>query len=201
MKTNSHSRGLTLIESVVWVSVFAFIMATLVTSLLFFYSTNRYVLQEAVAIASTQRVMDSTIRTIRSASYSAVGAYPIVSIGANQITFYASAAANSSIIQQVRFFVIGTQLKVGIIQPTGSPLTYNPANEVITFVGDNIQNITVGTSTFFYYDKTGAQVTDYTHIQDVRFITMNAVVDVSTTTAPLATTLSASAALRNLIGH
>ncbi|MDB5187934.1 MAG: hypothetical protein JWO50_454 [Candidatus Kaiserbacteria bacterium] len=201
MKTNIYSRGLTLIESVVWVSVFAFIMATMVTSLLFFYSTNRYVLQEAVAIASTQRVMDNTIRTIRSASYSAVGAYPIVSIGGNQITFYASAAANSSIIQQVRFFVTGTQLKVGVIQPTGTPLTYNPANEVITFVGDNIQNITVGTSTFFYYDNTGTQITDFTRIQDVRFVTMKAVVDVSTTTAPLATTLSASAALRNLIGH
>lgn len=199
--TPIKTHGLTLIESVVWVGIFTLVMATLISSLLYFYKTNRYVLQEAVAIASTQRVMDATIKTIRAATYSQVGAYPLVSVGANQITFYASTIAGSTIIQRVRFFVTGTTLQVGTVLPTGNPYTYNPSNEIITFVGDYIQNLTVGTSTFKYFDNTGVEITDYSLIQKVRFVTMNAVVDVSTTTAPVATVLSSSAALRNLIGH
>ena len=198
----TYNRGLTLIEAVVWVFIFAFIMATLISSLLYFYKTNRYVLQEAIAIASTQRVMDNTIKTIRSAAYSQIGAYPLVAIGPNQMTFYASTVHNSPVIQQVRFFVVGTTLQVGITPPSGNPYTYNIANEKISFVGDYIQNLTVGTSTFHYFDNTGTEILNYaTLLQNVRFVTMNAVVDVSTTTAPLATTLSSSAALRNLINH
>jgi hypothetical protein len=200
---NKHySSGMTLVEAIVWVFTFTLVMLTLVSSLLYFYKTNRYVIQEALAIATMQRVVDTTVRTIRSASYSQIGAYPLVSMGPTQITFYASAIPNNPTIHQVRIFTIGTKLEQGITAPTGTPMKYTPStDEHITFIGDYVQNGTVGTPLFHYFDTNGTEIVDYSRVQDVRYLTLNVVVDVSTTTAPNAISINASAALRNLINR
>ena len=189
---------MTLIEAVVWVFVFAFTMATLIGTLLYFYRTNRYALQEALAIATTQRIIDNTVRVIRTTSYSQIGAYPIVSIAPNQFVFYASVTPGRALIDRVRFFVIGTTLKEGVIEPTGNPYSYDTNNETITFMVNNIQNIGMGTSTFHYFDSSGNEITNYNLIQNVRYVTMNTYIDMSTSTSPSPLLLTASAALRNL---
>lgn len=194
-----RTNGMTLIEAVVWVCIYAFVMVALLSSLLYFYRTNRYVIQEALAVSTTQRVIDTTIRTIRSATYSQVGAYPIVSIAPNQVMFYVSAVPGSTTIDMVRFFVTGTKLEEGITPPTGTPYTYNTSNESITFMVNYIQNGMMGTSTFHYFDVNGNEITNYASIQSVRYITLNAYIDVSTSTSPNPLLLSSSAALRNVI--
>lgn len=199
--TRSTLSGMSLIEAIVWIAVFASTMIMLSQSLLSFYRTNRYTLQEATAISSAQHTMDVVVRALRTASYSNNGAYPVVSIGANQVSFYANVLKNDPLIQQVRIFVQGTSLEEGIIEPSGDPLTYASSSEKVTELGDYIQNITLATSTFLYYDQNGSQILDYSNFVDVRFVTVNLIVDVSSTSLPTQLTLTSSAALRNLVGH
>jgi type II secretory pathway pseudopilin PulG len=193
--------GMTLIEAVVWIAVFTAVMITLTQSLLYFYRANRYTLQEADAISSAQHGMDVVVRALRTASYSNNGAYPIISIGPNQISFYANVVKNDPLIQQVRFFVQGTSLLEGTIEPSGDPLTYASSSETITTLTKYAQNLTLATSTFTYFDQNGSSVSNYASYNNVRFVTINLIVDVSTTSLPTQLTLLSSAALRNLVGH
>jgi len=191
---------MTLIEAMVWIAVFIAAMTALTTSLLSFYHTNSFVIKGATAIQSAQRGMDVAVRAIRTAGYSNLGAYPVISIAANQMSFYANVTKGSPNIQQVRLFTQGSSLWEGVIEPAGDPPVYS-GTEVLSDLSDYVQNITLATSTFMYYDQNGALITDYTKFQSVRFVTINLIVDASTSSLPTQITLTSSAALRNLISH
>jgi len=190
---------MTLIETVVWIAVSTMVMVSIVSSLVYFYRTNRYSIEAANQIASGQRGMDLMVRTLREASYSTTGGYPIVSMGSTTITFYADINANAS-IEKVTFYLQNNSLVGGIIEPTGNPPVYTGATST-SDVSDYIQNIEQGTPIFTYYDVSGTKITDYTRVADVRFITIVAIIDVNTKTAPTQLTLRSSAALRNLLTH
>jgi type II secretory pathway pseudopilin PulG len=193
--------GMTLIEAVVWIAIFTVIMLTLTQSLLYFYRANRYSFQEAEAISAAQKGMNVAVEALRTAGYANNGAYPVVSIAPNQVTFYASVVKGDPLIQEVRLFVQGTGLYEGTIEPTGDPLTYNQSSEVITNLSNYVQNLTLATTTFIYYDENGNQITNYNDYTDMRLVTINLIVDVSTSSLPTQLTLTSSAALRNLVGH
>ena len=189
---------MTLIETVVWISVFTLTMLVLTQSLLYFYRTNRYTLQEEEAITSAQHGMNIVVQALRTASYSNNGAYPVISIAPSQVSFYASVIKNDPLIQQVRFFVQGTSLLEGIIEPSGDPLSYATSSEVVKTISNYVQNLTFATSTFTYYDQNGNLITNYANYDAMRFVTINLIVDVSTTSLPTSLDLMSSAALRNL---
>lgn len=199
MRTRIRS-GMTLIEAMVWIAVLISALLALSSALLYFYRTNDFVIKNASVIASAQHAMDATVKAIRTASYSNNGAYPVISIAANQISFYANVNAGDPLTQQVRFFVSGNSLKEGVIEPTGDPSVYT-GTEVVTNLTDYVQNITLATSTFYYYDQSGNLINNYSQFQNVRFVTINLITDVSTSSLPTQLTLRSSAALRNLITH
>jgi type II secretory pathway pseudopilin PulG len=192
---------MTLIEAVVWIAIFTSVMLALTQSLLYFYRANRYSFQEAEAISAAQKGMNVAVQALRTASYANNGAYPVVSIAPNQVTFYASVVKNDPLIQEVTFFTQGNALYEGIIEPSGDPLTYASSSEVVSNLSNYVQNITVATSTFTYYDENGNQINNYNDNADVRLVTINLVVDVSTTSLPTQLTITSSAAFRNLVGH
>lgn len=192
------TQGMTLIEAVVWVAIFTSAMLALTTSVQYFYRTSNHVIQEASATASAQRGIDLLVRTIREASYASDGAYPIASIAPNDIQFYAD-IDNDPLIEKLHYYLSGASLKQGVIHPANDPPSYvNP--EVISNISEYVQNPVQGTSLFTYYDKNGAQINNYSKIGDVRFVTVNLLVDVDPLRTPTIITLRSSAALRNLIG-
>ena len=189
---------MSLIEVMVWISISTAVMLATVSSLLYFYHTNNYALEEADAIASGQRGIDLVVRTLREASYSATGAYPIVSMSTTTITFYSDINANSS-IEKVTFYLQGKSLMEDVVEPVGNPTTYTSSTST-SKVSDYIHNIDQNTPLFTYFDKSGATTTDYTKVGDVRFISISTVVDVNDQHLPNQLMLRSSATLRNLIG-
>lgn len=198
MRTSSS--GLTYIETIVWIAVFTSATIALGTSLVYFYHIAHYSIEQSSAVASVQRAMDTMVRTIREASYASDGAYPIVSLANNEIIFYAHINKQSPYAQKVRFYVQGTSLMQGIVEPSGDPPTYTAA-ETVSKIADYVQNGTLATSTFSYYDEAGTLMTDLSRIGEVRFIKANVLVDVNVNDQPLRLTLRSSTALRNLIEH
>jgi len=189
---------MTLIEALVWVSIFTMAMLALTTSVLYFYRTSDYAIEATSATASAQRGVDLLVRTIREASYASDGAYPVVSIATSSFIFYADIDSDSA-IEQVHYYLSGTSLTKGIVDPTGDPPSYS-ASEATSTVSEYVHNADEGASLFTYYDASGSEVTDYTKIGDVRFVTVNLLVDVNPIRSPTIITLRSSAALRNLIG-
>lgn len=190
------SRGMTLIEMLVSITVFLFAMIAIVSSVQFFYRTNTYAIEQASAVSSAQRSIEEVVKTLRETAYSSNGAYPIVAMGANDITFYADIDADIY-IERVRYYVQGTSLFRDVTDPAGDPLTYGAA-QTTSLVSDTVRNLEQGITTFRYYDQNGVQIVNYASVGDVRFIEINIVVNVDPNRLPNQLLLRSTAALRNL---
>lgn len=187
---------MTLIETVVWVSITLSAMLAIVTSVQYFYRTNNYAVEQAAAVSSAQRGIETMVKTMREASYSSNGAYPVIAIATSSVTFFADIDSDPY-IERLRFFVEGNSLKRGIIDPSGDPPVYtNP--ETIVSVSDYVRNFDQNVTTFRYYDVNGTLMTDLTDISALRFIEVTIVVNINPFRLPNQFTLRSTAALRNL---
>ena len=196
MPRERSSRGMTMIESVIWISIFSVVMITLTTSILYFYRTNKYTVEQAGAVSSAQRGIEQLVRTIREAGYSSQGAFPIVSIGTNDFVFYADVDADP-LIEKVHYYISGTNLNQGITDATGDPPGYTTA-EVVSTLSEYVHNLDQSVSAFRYYDASGVEITDYSNWARVRFVNVSIIVNVDPNKLPNQLTLSSSAAMRNL---
>ena len=187
---------MTLIETTVWVAVATSAMLAIVSSVQYFYRTNTYAVEQAAAVSSAQRGVEEMIKTIREASYSSNGAYPIISMATSSFSFYAD-VDDDPFLERLRYSVEGGSLVRGIIDPAGDPPVYtNP--ETLTSASDYVRNIDKGVTTFNYYDLNGNLMTDLTDIAEVRFIEVTIVVNINPFRLPNQFTLRSTAALRNL---
>ena len=193
LKTN---RGLTMIESAIWISILSVTLISLMTSILYFYRTNKYAIQQSSAVSSAQSGIERMVRTIREASYSSQGAFPIVSIGQNDFIFYADVDTDP-LIEKIHYYISGTNLIQGTTDATGDPPVYTTA-EIASAISDYVRNLSAGVVTFRYYDTDGAEITNYAQRANVRFVRVNVVVNVDQNKLPNQLNLSSSAALRNL---
>lgn len=199
MMRRSSNRGLTLIETIVWVAVLLLIFQALSSTITYFYRTNRYGLEQASAVTAGQRGLEQMMKSIREAAYSSQGAFPIVSIAANDIVFYADVDSDA-LVERVHYYLQGTNLMRGVVDATGNPPDYT-TSETATQVTEYVQNGTTGTSVFRYYDELGNEISNYSNWAYVRYVKVSLDVNVSTATLPNQLTLSSSAAIRNLIGR
>ena len=191
-----RSGGMTMIDVIVWVSVLLMVLLAITSSLLYFYRVNRYAIQQSSAVTSAQRGMENAIRTIREASYSSEGAFPIVSIGPNDFVFYADIDSDS-LIEKVHHYVSGNSFLYGTTDPTGDPPVYTDP-ETVSTIADYVHNTDENVKAFRYYDASGLEITDYAQWAKVRFVQVSLVVNVDPNKLPNQLVLSSSAAIRNL---
>ena len=192
------NRGLTLIETLVWIAIFTAAMIAIVMTLLYFYRTNAYAIEQASAVSAAERGLGETMRVIREGAYSSQGAFPIVSIGKHDFTFYADIDTDA-LIERVRYYLNGTSLTRGVVNATGNPPDYTET-ETVSVVTEYVRNGAQNVSTFRYFDELGSEITNYTNWTAVRFVTVTLVVNINETALPSALTLQSSAAIRNLAG-
>ena len=191
-----NKRGMTFIEALVWISVFLSAMWAIVGSILSFYRANTYTLEQAQAVSDARRSVEQVVKTIREANYSSEGAYPIISMSTSSVSFYAD-IDNDPLIERVRYFIVGTELRRGVIEPSGDPPAYT-APEVENTITYFIRNGEQGVDTFRFFDTAGSQINTMTNVTAVRFIRVDTVINVSPDKLPNELLMRSSATLRNL---
>ena len=193
----SKQKGMSLIEMIVYIAVFAFVMLAITNAMISFYQANRYTLEQMSQLDSARKGLNSMVFSLREAAYSASGAYPLEVLSSNNITFY-SDVDNDGVIERVRYFLNGNNFQRGIIKPVGIPAVYDSGNETITTVAEYIRNTEQGLNIFTYFDTVGAQMSAPYTIINVRWVQIKLVVNVNPATMPNEFTLRTSATLRNL---
>ncbi|MDO8496856.1 MAG: prepilin-type N-terminal cleavage/methylation domain-containing protein [bacterium] len=154
------SKGFTLIEVLIAMSILSgivFIVSMFGLDIFSFqvFLGDVFTMQQDISLTLTSMGLE-----IRATGPSANGSYPIESASSDSLTFYSDIDGDSA-FERVRYFVSGTTLKRGIIEPSGNPAVYNLANEIST---DVVKNIILPPSAsqplFSYYDQnyTGDQV-------------------------------------------
>lgn len=191
--------GFTLVEVIITAGILA-VVATLLgvftASGLREWDRSR---AQVEAQESARAALARMSKIIREAQSSNNGSYPVASATAQSLTIYANVDADTD-REQVRFFLQGTKLKIGIIQPTGSPATYPAVNEGVQVLAGNIQN--GAEAIFAYYDKnyTGSEaaLSFPVNLQDVRLVKINLTVDYNPNEPPTPIELQTSVSFRNL---
>ena len=85
------------------------------------------------------------------------GAYPLLKADDNEIIFF-SDVDNDRKTERLRYFLEGSALKRGLIQPTGDPARYELAQEVVTVVSDKMVADTTPLFTYYNRDYPGDMV-------------------------------------------
>ncbi|OGY60222.1 MAG: hypothetical protein A3F24_00595 [Candidatus Colwellbacteria bacterium RIFCSPHIGHO2_12_FULL_44_17] len=94
------------------------------------------------------RTLHVIVPEIRSITQSAAGDYPVALATESALTFYSDIDKDGA-IEKVRYFLENTTFKKGTLKPTGVPLEYNPANEIVK---TEIENV-IDDEIFLYYNN------------------------------------------------
>jgi len=192
----NHRRGLTLIEMVVTIGIFAVIMVTLINSILLFYRANGVAIEQSYQIESARRGIELLVRDLREAAYADNGAFPLASIASTSITFYSDTDRDSA-TEKISYELSGTTLIRSVVNSSGNPIGYTEAPDA-SQVSTYVRNEEEGSPIFRYYTVSGTEISDYNEIVDVVFIKISLVVNIRPVRAPEEFTLRSSATLRNL---
>lgn len=190
-------KGISLIETLVVIGASTVLLVAMMSAIVFFYHTNAYTIEQALAIASARRGVEKAVKHVREAAYSDEGSYPVISMSANSFSFYSDIDQDNS-IEKVRIFLDGLQLKEGITNSAGNPPTYTSQPEAITILSDEVRNTAEATNVFKYYASDGTEVTNYADITSIRFIEITLIVNINPSKLPNEFTLRSSATMRNL---
>lgn len=164
--------GFTLIELLVAISIFSVLMLGVVSLFSNVFTVNR---QQGGLLADQDQVRKVSFQVmaeLRNAITSNVGAYPIDTAGDQQLIFYTNQNGGTQ-IERIRYYIQNNTLYRGVVTPTGNPLSYNIASEVVTAVQRNVSAGAV--PIFYYYDDTyngiiGSPLTQPVNITAVRFV-------------------------------
>ena len=197
MNTANKNYGFTLIETITFITVFTLVIIVIISSVLYFYRTNTYTVEQSFAVNSARKGIEFMVRDIREATYSDLGSYPLIDGSSYFIYFYSDIDRDDN-IERIRYFLDGTTLKKGVTKASGNPLAYNDANETISVISEEVRNEQQSVPIFNFYDKSGGEIFNVPlNITSVAFVTVNLIVNINPARLPNEFTLRSSAALRN----
>lgn len=147
MYTNSIKSGVTVLEIVIVISLFILSVFVVMSFLIQTYQANRFTDEQNEAINQAKKGINTMLKEIREALPADNGDYPIHNAQNQSFTFYGDIDIDGA-VEKVRYFLDGTDLKRGMIEPSGLPVTYNPADEQLSIVSKYVRN---GASPIFYY--------------------------------------------------
>lgn len=199
LNPKSLESGFSIIEVIV-----AIFIVTLIGFAAYYFEKDVFLLNKIVSDSLTaqneaRQALKKMSSEIRTASPSSLGAYAIVQAGVSSFTFYSN-IDDDSLKERVRYFLEGATLKKGVIRPSGAPLTYNMANEIISELVHNMAN---GAAPIFsYYDKnydgTTQPLTQPIDIAAARLVKITIIIDEDSQSPPSPLTLTTQISMRNL---
>lgn len=141
--------GFTLLEVVMTVAIFAAIaygLLALVSGVITSSSRNDRLLSDE---DQARRLAFNLSSELRHASNGATGGYPLNLAGSTQLVFFSNIDSSSD-IEQVRYYLQAEKLYKGVTKPSGQPIGYNPSQETLSVVQNNVVN--TSTPVFYYYN-------------------------------------------------
>lgn len=191
--------GFSIIEVIAVIFILSLIGVAVVVFQNDVFSINTIISNSLAAQDEARRTLKMMTNEIRPLSSSSIGAYPIVEAGPTSFIFYTD-IDNDQLKERVRYFLDGTILKKGVIKPSGDPLVYNPANEIISEAIHDVAN--GATPIFNYYDANydgaSSPLAQPVDLLAVRLIKITIVIDRDSNKAPGPITLTTQVSMRNL---
>lgn len=191
------SEGITLVEMIVVMGLFAVVLVSITVYAWMSLRAQNKSVKHILAQNSARRALSSISSEVRSSMYSDAGAFPIEAVTANSITFYTNIDDDVN-AERVRYFMDGSDLKRGVIEPAGDPPEYLGVENVNTLA----RYITNPDSIFTYYDEnydgTTSPLSFPVNKSIIKLVRVDLIIDVDTQRLPEPVSVNTEAQLRNL---
>lgn len=189
-----------MIEVLVSLGIFLLLIVAVVELMIWANHGKDVVWEQLSTQNEGRKVVQDFINDLRRANASSIGAYPIELAQSQQIIFYSNVDGDTW-HERVRYFLQGTTLKRGVIKPSGNPLVYNPASEVVVEVAHDMANAT--SSVFYYYDQDyvgngGLPMAYPINILAIRMVGIKLMLEEKPNVAPAPFNIEAKTEIRNL---
>lgn len=148
------TRGLSLIEITIGMGIMSVLMIGAITfaaRLTEFPETTVAAIEQE---QSTRTALEQMVDTLRRMTPSETGTYPIESATDSSIAFYVNIDSDNA-RERVRYFIDGTELKRGMIEPADNPAVYDINQETRATIARDVR---IPSPLFTYYDGTYAGV-------------------------------------------
>lgn len=193
-------KGFTLVETLISIAIIVIIGFAISSFERDIFFLNNSLQTNLSAQIDARRVLRTIIRELRSASPSSLGSYTINQAGTSTLVFYTNVDTDT-LKERVRYFLEGDELRRGVIKPTGSPLTYNSANESVEVLVHDVVNSST-TPIFDYFDSyftgTSSPLIQPVDTLSVRLVRVTVIIDKDSNRPPGAITVTSMGTLRNL---
>lgn len=143
------TKGFTFVEVIIAVFLFSVIVALTAGFVVYYFRNYSFTFEEQQQVSQAQSALTQMIREIRKARLGDDGSWPLVQTDDDVFIFYADVNGDNR-SDRVRYFLNGTELQRGVIQPTAVPVTYPVANEVITTLISSVE--ATSSPVFRYYN-------------------------------------------------
>ncbi len=144
-------RGMSLLEVSVVVGITLVILMGAGTFISLSFKDQKILDDQLYGQREARRIVTEITNVVRTAEASSVGSYPIATATTSTLTLYANIDSDS-LRERVRYWVTGTELRRGILKPSGNPLAYT-GTENVTVLAHDVENIVKGIDTFQYFDE------------------------------------------------
>jgi hypothetical protein len=194
--------GMTFVEMIVVIFIFSLVMIALGDSVAALYKLKAYTISQTYQVSNARRGTQAFIRDIREMTFADNGTFPLARMDDHIIGFYSDIDRDNS-VEYVEYELDTTILTKRIYNATGSPAEYDTSSpDESLILSEYVQNIIQGTSTFLYYDTNGGlMATSSEAVTDVRYITIQLIVNIDPIRNPGQFMMRSSATLRNVIDN
>lgn len=141
------NQGFTMVELLTAVAIVGIVFIGFFNLQNFMIQQQEYTFNSYLSVETANAAMQTMSKEIRNLRNSDAGAHYIETADDQELIFYSN-ADNDPEIERIRYFLQGTILKKGVINPTTYPISYPTENESISILNEHIQN---NTSPIFYY--------------------------------------------------
>ncbi len=197
-----NNQGMTLIEMLIVVFLFSILMVALGNTVASLYSAHSHIISQTYQVNNARQGVQTFVRDAREMTFSDNGVFPLARMEEHLIGFYSDIDTDDS-VEYVEYELIAeTTLVKRIHNAVGTPATYNKSvPDEVHILSIYVQNILQDKPTFTYYDMNGMVATPESLITDIRFVTIQIIVNIDPVRNPGEFMLRSSAALRNIIGN
>lgn len=195
---NNIKAGFTLMEVIVVTTVSTILMLVVTFSVVSIYQSNGYAIAQAQEIDTARRGLQAWTQDTREMDFGANGSYPIAQAGPYNLSFYADLDPDA-ITEFIEYELSSTTLYRRVYKSSGFPAVYDLSNPTVYTLSEFVQNELEGIQLFRYYNNSGEEIFNpNAQITDIRYITIELVVNIDPVRSPGEFVLMGSATPRNL---
>jgi type II secretory pathway pseudopilin PulG len=190
--------GMTLVEAVVVIGISTVLMLAITSAVQALFQQNSYTFDQAYEVDNARRGINRFLQDAREMAYSENGNFPLAVIAPDRIGFYSDIDKDNK-VEYVEYVTTSTSVTKKTYNPIGTPPTYNLNSPDQTIVlSSYVQNKSMATSTFYYYNNSGTRLSSTSPLTSVRYIQAQIIVNVDPIRAPGEFLLRVGIAPRNL---